>query len=80
MHSAVTAFTLGCCLGQFLVFASGYASGCAAARAATYESELVSCNQTALSLKASVDCENGVRARYGRPPRVLDFAGDGGAK
>jgi len=51
-------------------------AGCFGARSASYESELVICNQRATTLRASIDCENGVRSRFGRPPRPMP---DGGA-
>lgn len=50
-------------------------AGCFGARAATYESELVLCNQQAPTLRASIECENDVRARYRRPPRPLNDGG-----
>ena len=54
-------------------FASLVLLGCAtthvAAKPASYEAELVTCNQKANTLKESVDCENQVRSKYGRPPR-----------
>ena len=50
--------------------------GCISARPAAYEADLVVCNQRATTLRESIDCENDVRARYGRPPRLV---ADGGA-
>jgi hypothetical protein len=50
------------------------------ARATAYEAELVACNRTANSLQESIDCENSVRARYGRPFRASPRSIDGGAR
>lgn len=40
-------------------------------KATTYESALIICNELATSLIASIECENRVRVRYGRPLRPL---------
>ncbi len=45
---------------------------------AAYEAELTTCNQQANTLVESITCENGVRARYKRPLRMLP--GDGGVQ
>ncbi len=56
-------------VGTFVVLAILGQCGCAASRPATYQSELVFCNQTSKTLAESIDCENRVRAAYGRPLR-----------
>lgn len=48
--------------------------GCGPSKPATYEGALILCNKTAHTFKESVDCENAVRAEYGRPLR--DAGGD----
>lgn len=55
---------------------AGCASAAKGARPATYEAELVACNQIARSLYESIACENEARKRYGRPLRAFP---DGGA-
>jgi hypothetical protein len=39
------------------------------AKPAAYGAELAACSETSTSLAESIACENGVRARYGRPLR-----------
>lgn len=56
------------------------ASACATtpvAKPAAYETELLACTAGASTMSESITCENGVRARYGRPPRQ-DPSKDGG--
>ncbi len=60
----------------FLV-ACGVASG-VTPRSAGYTTELEECNRTATTFEQSVDCENKVRARYGRPSRVVEIKDGGG--
>lgn len=43
-------------------------------RADAYGAELMECNRKATTLRESIECENSVRARYGREPR--DAGGD----
>jgi hypothetical protein len=62
----------------FSVSAVGCAAAATSARVSSYETELVVCNKTATTLQQSIDCENGVRARYGRP--VRPYPADGGAQ
>lgn len=40
-----------------------------AAKPAAYGAELAACTEVSKTLAESIDCENHVRARYGRPPR-----------
>lgn len=42
-------------------------SGCISTRPAAYGAELQECTRAASTLTASLDCEDNVRARYGRP-------------
>lgn len=65
-------------LGIVLALLEACAPAATSARATSYETELVLCNQRATTLRESIDCENDVRARYGRPPRALPA--DGGAE
>lgn len=46
-------------------------------RPALYELELTECTAKSPTLAMSIACENGVRARYGRPPRALPLDGGG---
>jgi hypothetical protein len=50
------------------------------ARPAAYGAELTDCSETSGTLEESVACENRVRARYGRPARLVFRVADGGAK
>jgi len=53
------------------LFVIAKCTGCApsTARPAAYGAELTACTTTSATLEASIACENGVRARYGRPLR-----------
>lgn len=62
------------------IFFAGCVPQASDARATAYEAELVACNRTANSLQESIDCENGVRARYGRPFRASPRSFDGGVR
>jgi hypothetical protein len=62
---------------------SGWLSACASkdpvCDPSAYSAELASCTATSRTLAESVACENGWRARCGRPHRaLLADAGDGG--
>lgn len=59
---------------------TGCGAAATSARAASYETELVICNQKAKTLKESIDCENDVRGRYGRPARPYPASVDGGTQ
>ncbi len=39
---------------------------------AMYSAELAACTEKSATFAASVQCENEVRARYGRPPRKVE--------
>ena len=54
--------------------AMAYLASCAPSRPALYGAELAACSETSTTFEESVTCENGVRSRYGRPPR--DAGGD----
>jgi hypothetical protein len=66
----------GLLLGVVLAAVGHCAAGCkpSAARPAAYGAELAECTRSSATLAASIECENGVRTRYGRPLR------DGGAE
>ncbi len=64
-----------------LLFVVGHCTACApATKSATYQGELVLCNQQAPTLLESVRCENEVRSRYGRPARILHTDAGGVAR
>lgn len=62
-------------MAGMLAFAGLYAlavEGCAAspgARPAAYESALLACNEWADTLRESIECEEKVRRKFGRPAR-----------
>lgn len=66
--------------GIAIIMAAGFAVGVYACdgpakKPAEYGGELALCNQTAQTLQASIECENKVRAKYGRPPRPYPDGG-----
>lgn len=59
----------------FCALLSQWGCNATTSRPAAYEAALVACNEWADTLAESIDCENKVRRKFGRP---LRDAGEGG--